>query len=202
MSHFLTELPLWQLILAVIVIPTAIAIGFQVLVRRWVGIERLVLNNEVAGFIFAIIGVVYAVLLAFVIIAVWEKFSEGQTSVARESPPPPRCSTMRRAPSGEKLSGRQTLGVASGELRREPRLARANILARSLHPSPVIRRWVMRTAKNQRRRSVDRCGKERCQRECQWPRKLLFRWPSSTIWTSPRCGQQLIRSVGDARLAR
>ena len=85
MSHFLSELPLWQLILAVVVIPTAIAIGFQVLVRRLVGVERLALNNEVAGFIFAIIGVVYAVLLAFVVIAVWEKFSEGQTSVARES---------------------------------------------------------------------------------------------------------------------
>jgi hypothetical protein len=85
MSHSLSDLPLWELILVVIVIPTAIAIGFQVLVRRWVGVDRLVLNNEVAGFIFAIIGVVYAVLLAFVVIAVWEKFSEGQTSVARES---------------------------------------------------------------------------------------------------------------------
>jgi hypothetical protein len=85
MSHSLSDLPLWELILAVIVIPTAIAIGFQVLVRRWVGVDRLVLNNEVAGFIFAIIGVVYAVLLAFVVIAVWDKFSEGQTSVARES---------------------------------------------------------------------------------------------------------------------
>jgi hypothetical protein len=85
MSQFLSELPLWQLILAVVVIPTAIAIGFQVLVRRLVGIDRLALNNEVAGFIFAIIGVVYAVLLAFVVIAVWEKFSEGQTSVAKES---------------------------------------------------------------------------------------------------------------------
>ncbi len=85
MSQFLSVLPLWELILAVIVVPTAIAIGFQVLLRRWVGVDRLVLNNEVAGFIFAAIGVVYAVLLAFVVIAVWEKFSEGQTSVARES---------------------------------------------------------------------------------------------------------------------
>ncbi len=85
MSHFLSELPLWQLILAVIVIPTSIAIGIQVLVRRSVGVDQLACNNEVAGFIFAIIGVVYAVLLAFVVIAVWEKFSEGQTSVARES---------------------------------------------------------------------------------------------------------------------
>jgi Protein of unknown function (DUF4239) len=85
MSHLLSELPLWALILAVVVIPTSIAIGFQVLVRRSVGLDRLALNNEVAGFIFAIIGVVYAVLLAFVVIAVWEKFSEGQTSVAKES---------------------------------------------------------------------------------------------------------------------
>jgi len=85
MSHFLSGLPLWELILAVIVVPTAIAIGFQVLVRRWVGVDRLALNNEVAGFLFAAIGVVYAVLLAFVVIAVWEKFSEGQTWVARES---------------------------------------------------------------------------------------------------------------------
>ena len=85
MSYFLSELPLWALILAVVVIPTSVAIGFQIFVRRSVGVEKLALNNEVAGFIFAIIGVVYAVLLAFVVIAVWDKFSEGQTSVARES---------------------------------------------------------------------------------------------------------------------
>jgi Protein of unknown function (DUF4239) len=85
MTYLLSELPLWQLILVLVVVPTAVAVGFQLLVRRSVGVDRLALNNEVAGFIFAIIGVVYAVLLAFVVIAVWEKFSEGQTSVARES---------------------------------------------------------------------------------------------------------------------
>jgi len=85
MSHFLSVLPLWELILLVVIIPTAVAVGLQIVVRKWVGFERLELNNEVAGFMFAAIGVVYAVLLAFVVIAVWEKFSEGQTSVARES---------------------------------------------------------------------------------------------------------------------
>jgi hypothetical protein len=85
MTYLLSELPLWQLILVLVVVPTAVAVGFQLLVRRSVGVDHLALNNEVAGFIFAIIGVVYAVLLAFVVIAVWEKFSEGQTSVARES---------------------------------------------------------------------------------------------------------------------
>lgn len=85
MSHVLSVLPIWELILAVVGVPTAIAVGLQILVRRWVGVARLELNNEVAGFVFAAIGVVYAVLLAFVVIAVWEKFSEGQTTVARES---------------------------------------------------------------------------------------------------------------------
>ena len=85
MSHVLAVLPLWALILAVVVVPTAIAIGFQVFIRWRVGVDRLERNNEVAGFMFAAVGVVYAVLLAFVVIAVWEKFSEGQTSVARES---------------------------------------------------------------------------------------------------------------------
>ena len=109
MSHFLSALPIWALIVAVVVVPTSIAIGVQVLVRRWVGVEKLALNNEVAGFIFAIIGVVYAVLLAFVVIAVWEKFSEGQTSVARNPPPPRPCSTIptarsQKPPSSAKAS--------------------------------------------------------------------------------------------------
>ena len=85
MSHILSVMPLWELILAVVVAPTVVAIGCQVFVRRLFGVERLKRNNEVAGFLFAAIGVVYAVLLAFVVIAVWEKFSEGQTTVARES---------------------------------------------------------------------------------------------------------------------
>jgi len=85
MSHVLSALPLWALILVVVVIPTSLAVGCQILIRRAVGVHTLAHNNEVAGFIFAIIGVVYAVLLAFVVIAVWEKFSEGQTAVAKES---------------------------------------------------------------------------------------------------------------------
>jgi hypothetical protein len=31
-------------------------------------------HNDVAGFIYAVLGVVYAVLLALVVIAVWEEF--------------------------------------------------------------------------------------------------------------------------------
>jgi hypothetical protein len=36
-------------------------------------------HNELAGFILAVIGVIYAVLLAFVAISVWERFEQAQT---------------------------------------------------------------------------------------------------------------------------
>src|SRR5271156_6451053 len=85
MSHFLSGLPLWALIALIVIVPTALAMTAQVLIRRWVGVETLVKNNEIAGFKFATVGVIYAVLLAFSVIVVWEKFNDAQTSVAEEA---------------------------------------------------------------------------------------------------------------------
>ena len=42
-------------------------------------------NNEIAGFKFATVGVIEAVLLAFSVIVVWEKFNDAQTTVAEEA---------------------------------------------------------------------------------------------------------------------
>jgi hypothetical protein len=55
------------------------------LARRWVGVEVLKLNNEVAGFIYAVIGVVYAVLLGFTAIIVWEQYDQVEAVVEREA---------------------------------------------------------------------------------------------------------------------
>jgi Protein of unknown function (DUF4239) len=52
--------------------------------RKW-GIERLKLNNEVAGFKFSVIGVLYAVLLAFVVVAVWENYNATETAIRNEA---------------------------------------------------------------------------------------------------------------------
>ncbi|HTV34935.1 MAG TPA: hypothetical protein VMF12_00765, partial [Xanthobacteraceae bacterium] len=43
------------------------------------------INNEIAGFKFATIGVLYAVLIAFSIIVVWQKYSDADTNVAAEA---------------------------------------------------------------------------------------------------------------------
>ena len=43
------------------------------MVRERVALHKLRANNEVAGFKFATVGVLYAVLLAFAVLVVWEK---------------------------------------------------------------------------------------------------------------------------------
>jgi hypothetical protein len=53
LSYFLSSLPLWQLILLVVIIPTAIAMAAQLLIRKLVGADKLARNNEIAGFKFA-----------------------------------------------------------------------------------------------------------------------------------------------------
>jgi protein-S-isoprenylcysteine O-methyltransferase Ste14 len=42
-------------------------------------------HNEVAGFIYAALGVIYAVLLALVVIAVWEEFGRARVTVESEA---------------------------------------------------------------------------------------------------------------------
>jgi len=81
----LTTLPLWLSALLLVALPTGIAMVGPFVVRRHVRLERLRSNNEVAGFKFATVGVLYAVLLAFAIIVVWEKFNVAENDVAREA---------------------------------------------------------------------------------------------------------------------
>src|SRR5690349_20738036 len=62
---FLTTQPLWLSGTLLIGVATLIAMAGPILVRRRVSLDRLRINNEVAGFKFATVGVLYAVLLAF-----------------------------------------------------------------------------------------------------------------------------------------
>ncbi|HEY2758528.1 MAG TPA: hypothetical protein VGJ01_22675 [Pseudolabrys sp.] len=81
----LTTMPLWLSAFLLVIVPMAIAMLGPVVVRRFVRLDRLRTNNEVAGFKFATVGVIYAVLLAFAVLVVWEKFNEAESNVAREA---------------------------------------------------------------------------------------------------------------------
>ena len=80
----LTTSSLWAA-LPLVGLATLAAMSGPILVRRWVKLEQLRTNNEVAGFKFATVGVLYAVLLAFAVIVVWEKFNDADGEVAVEA---------------------------------------------------------------------------------------------------------------------
>src|SRR5215208_2057314 len=55
------------------------------LVQRLVPAQKRQEHNDVAGFLYAVIGVVYAVLLALLVIAVWEQFQKANETVESEA---------------------------------------------------------------------------------------------------------------------
>lgn len=83
--YLMRDTPLWLIGFIVTVIIVGYAVGLMLLTRFQFGADRLKQNNEVAGFKYAVVGVLYAVLLAFVVIAVWEDYSETEASVRDES---------------------------------------------------------------------------------------------------------------------
>src|SRR5499433_3737817 len=85
MTFFLTTLPLWLSAVILIVPTTLLAMAGPVIVRRYVDVNQLRTNNEVAGFKYATVGVLYAVLLAFAVVVVWEKFNQAESEVAKEA---------------------------------------------------------------------------------------------------------------------
>jgi hypothetical protein len=61
------------------------ALGGLTLVQRLVPAASRQQHNDVAGFIYAALGVIYAVLLALVVIAVWEEYQEASGMVEQEA---------------------------------------------------------------------------------------------------------------------
>jgi hypothetical protein len=59
-------------------------VGFE-LVHRLVPAQSRQRHNDVAGFIYAALGVIYAVLLALVVITVWEEYQAASETVEQEA---------------------------------------------------------------------------------------------------------------------
>jgi hypothetical protein len=71
--------------LFMICLATMLAVGGLVLVQRLVPIEVRHLHNDVAGFIYAVVGVAYAVLLGLILIAVWEQWEVAKITADDEA---------------------------------------------------------------------------------------------------------------------
>lgn len=64
---------------------TLVAVAGLAAVQRLVPAERRLEHNDVAGFIYAVVGVIYAVLLALVVIAAWEELETARATVRDEA---------------------------------------------------------------------------------------------------------------------
>jgi hypothetical protein len=103
---YLTSASLHLVALLLVVLPTIVAMAGTILIRSRVPLETLASNNEVAGFKFAVVGVLYAVLLAFAVVVVWQSFSDSEAQVTTEAG---AAATLYRLADGFDVPGAGTL---------------------------------------------------------------------------------------------
>src|SRR4030095_3623349 len=71
--------------LMIVAVATLVAVGGLVVVQLLVPTERRKQHNDVAGFIYAVLGVSYAVLLGLMLIAVWEQWNAAEEVASDEA---------------------------------------------------------------------------------------------------------------------
>jgi hypothetical protein len=72
-------------IVLIVLIAVLVSLAGLALVRRIVPISKLAEHTEVAGYVYAVIGVIYAVVLALVVIAAWEDYRDARDAVTNEA---------------------------------------------------------------------------------------------------------------------
>lgn len=72
---------------SVLIVGSSIVLSLLVLwtVRKIFSHERLTPHNEVSGFVYAAIGVIYAVILGFAVISVWEEYRDAEANAVAEA---------------------------------------------------------------------------------------------------------------------
>ncbi|HEX4208962.1 MAG TPA: DUF4239 domain-containing protein [Candidatus Binataceae bacterium] len=85
MDLLLLYWPTWVQVVFIVAIFSGFSILGLYIVRVTVPLERLKQNHEVAGFTFGVIGAFYGLLLAFVIVAAWERFDRADEKVQGEA---------------------------------------------------------------------------------------------------------------------
>src|SRR5215217_2039064 len=69
----------------IVLIAVLVSLAGLALVRRLVPISDLAEHTDVAGYVYAVIGVIYAVVLALVVIAAWEEYRDAREAATDEA---------------------------------------------------------------------------------------------------------------------
>lgn len=82
---WLLQLPAPLLGFATVAIVVGLSVGGLIVFRKAVSHTRLESANEVSGQVFELAGVLYAVLVAFVVVVVWEQFGDAENATEKEA---------------------------------------------------------------------------------------------------------------------
>ncbi len=83
--NFLSSLPLIVLAALSALVATALSLGGLALFHRFADKQRLRDSHDVAGYVYSVVGVIYAVLLAFVVVVVWEQYQSADDVAEKEA---------------------------------------------------------------------------------------------------------------------
>ena len=84
-EFILVETPTVALGIIIVAGAVALSIGGLLLARRVLRIEKLKISHEISGNLFHTLGVIYAVVLAFMVIVAWENFDRIDSNVSMEA---------------------------------------------------------------------------------------------------------------------
>jgi hypothetical protein len=84
-EHVLKIVPDWVGILLYTAVPAVILVAAHAVFRRYVPAQRLIPHHEVAGFLVAVVGVLYAVVLGFLVVTAWSAFDTAQRNADLEA---------------------------------------------------------------------------------------------------------------------
>jgi hypothetical protein len=73
------------LFLAIALFVVMVSLAGLALVRRFIPPERMAGHTDVAGYIYAVLGVIYAVILAQVVVAAWGEYEDARTAASDEA---------------------------------------------------------------------------------------------------------------------
>lgn len=77
--------PGWLVLVTFMVVPALVAVGLHSIFRLFVPPQKLAPSRDVAGFLVAIVGVLYAVVLGFMVVTVWSGFDQAQRNADAET---------------------------------------------------------------------------------------------------------------------
>lgn len=85
MYDLFAHAPGWFVLVLFAVVPAVVAVLLHAWFRHKVSPDKLLPHHEVAGFLVAVVGVLYAVVLGFLVISVWASFDAAQRNADAET---------------------------------------------------------------------------------------------------------------------